>query len=221
MYAELQKRGRSKGSVTTVNQMARIETDLEFRGFPSIAIAGDGPFARWLDGDPDSSWRTMLQLAGLPERGHCSGVTETVARGRRCLAWLVDGQVILGGPPASGGQVAPDDPLPAWELPSLLRQIAAVHDGLGPADGPRAVWWRSAFLPMELMRPLSRHVRFGADNILYDPSAHLLVSTDGRGGGWCLGRDQRARAWSGATHALSSPVMLDSVVASVSAAWST
>jgi hypothetical protein len=72
------------------------------------------------------------------------------------------------------------------------------------------------------MRPLTRHVRFGADSILYDPAALLLTIVDGRGGGWCVESPAaEARHWDGTSHVLGEPERLTTVLASMVRRWTT
>ena len=101
-----------------------------------------------------------------------------------------DGSCILlaGGPPNPTPAVSEEWQSLGWRIPADLAHMYRYHDGLGPIDGPDALWWRDSILPASRLTPLTQRVRFGEDDILYRPGDLLLLSPDGEGGGWCLHR---------------------------------
>ncbi|MFT4621686.1 MAG: hypothetical protein ACI8PZ_000338 [Myxococcota bacterium] len=192
---------------------------LNDRGFSVLPITPSGPFGGFRDAEPALLWERQLRAAGLPVVGRCHGVAQTRVGAGLCLAYSIEGRLVLGGPPCGDPRLAPDDVAAAVPVPPELARVYAVHDGLGPADGPRAVWWRASILPTAHTRVLTRHMRFGEDDILYDPAAHVLVTSDGAGGGWCVDREGRARSWDRQTHALGARTSLADALGQVANAW--
>ena len=106
-----------------------------------------------------------------------------------------------------------------WTLPPLLTQVARAADGLGPLQGVPG-WFEDGILPVEAMEPLIARVRFGEENILYEPQDWLRFHSDGLGGGWCAHRDgERAARWDAGSHALGPPILLQGALSALVARW--
>jgi hypothetical protein len=99
--------------------------------------------------------------------------------------------VAAGVPGAEGLPDAPDLDVLDWSPPPWLARIYDVYAGIGcwwPDEGVR--WASHSLLPWDEVTPLTRHIRFGEENITYDPADVVRIAPDGRGGGWVLvGRD--------------------------------
>ena len=127
------------------------------------------------------------------------------------------GRTADAAPGQDGRFSNPDLALLGWSPPTFLRALYAHHHGYGPYDG---AWLPYAFLPWSHVVPLTRRVRFGEENISWDPADCILFCTDETGGGWVFkGRDDpRWRRFDGVTHALD-PVDPWSAVASIVGRW--
>ena len=196
--------------------MSRDSSLQRWRGFPTIAIAPDGPFRRFCDDPPDAVWCACCAEAGLAPHEPCTEVAQTRWRGQDGLLLRVNEELLLACPPSSDA-LLPDDPVERG-TPAPLRRLWSVFGGIGPVDGPRAVAWRQAILAPEDTRLLTRHVRFGEDTILYDPGALVVVVADQECLG-CLDGDDRLRWWSATSHVLGPPLSLEAALRDVSARW--
>jgi len=140
-----------------------------------------------------------------------------------------DGSAVLiaGGPPNSSPSVSEEWASLGWQIPKDLAHMYRFHDGLGPIDGPGALWWRDSILPAARLAPLTQHVRFGEDAILYRPGDLLLLSPDGEGGGWCFhrqGDDDPTPTlvhWDGTSHRLAGELSFRSLLRRLTAGWLT
>jgi hypothetical protein len=106
------------------------------------------------------------------------------------------------------------------ELPTALVALYRRAGGFGPEgeDGP----WRDGLVAPERLAPLLARMRFGEEDILYDPAALLVLSSDGRGGAWCLRCDRTPPVvvhWDHTTHALSQPRSLDAWLRTLAGRW--
>ena len=137
-----------------------------------------------------------------------------------------DGSSILlaGGPPNPNPVVSEEWVALDWEIPTALAHLYRYHDGLGPIDGSRALWWRDSLLPADRLTPLIKHMRFGEENILYKPGDLLLASPDGDGGGWCFHRTDEGGEpplvhWDGITHRVAGQLSLSRLLRRLTATW--
>lgn len=105
-----------------------------------------------------------------------------------------------------------------WEIPSFLVALYRQGAGVGPWDGG---WLPYAFLPWDQIEPLTRRIRFGEENICFDPADCILVVRDGSGGGWVLqGRDHPVwRRFDGTDHSLGPPLSDRAAVADIVRHW--
>jgi len=132
--------------------------------------------------------------------------------------------LLAGGPPNPSPQVGEEWTALDWEIPPALAHMYRYHDGLGPIDGPGALWWRDSILPADRLTPLTKHVRFGEENILYAPGDLLLASPDGDGGGWCFHRKSRDTEpslvhWDSTTHRIAGELSLSRLLRRLTATW--
>lgn len=175
----------------------------------------------WAAADPWSALTACLPvLAGQLEPLGC------YRYGRRWhLAYRLGSLVLGAGPPRSRPRLSPEWAPLGWRVPRPLARLYAVHDGLGPIDGPRVHWWRDSLLPAAELHPVSRLMRFGEENILYRPAELLLFAPDGRGGGQCFDRtagpsaDPPTRSWSAADRRLGPLVSFESFVDGLARRW--
>ncbi len=138
-----------------------------------------------------------------------------------------DGTTILlaGGPPNPAPEVGEEWRELDWQIPASLAHMYQFHDGLGPIDGSKALWWRDSILPADRLTPLTRHVRFGEENILYRPGDHLLASPDGDGGGWCFQReapddvDPTMVHWDSVSHRVAGSLSFRKLLRRLTATW--
>jgi hypothetical protein len=95
-----------------------------------------------------------------------------------------------------------------------------VFGGLGPAH-PVYGWLPFALLPWADWVPLTARVRFGEENICWDPADTVLFCMDDGGGGWVLrGRDApRVHRWDGCTHQLSEPLSEVAAIRRIVSHW--
>lgn len=131
---------------------------------------------------------------------------------------VTDGQLRSGG----SGVI----PLPAeldildWQLPAWLHAITTAHHGLGPWwDG--VGWGRPAILPLTDVRPLTANIRFGEENITFDPADALLFTPDARGGGvvLCDRDDPVLRLFDGQRHRLGARLSKDAYLDGLLTSW--
>ena len=116
-------------------------------------------------------------------------------------AGVADRPSIRGAPAQHGRFGNPDLELLGWTPPTFLRALYGIHHGYGPHAGR---WLPFAFLPWSQVVPLTTRVRFGEENICWDPADCILFCRDETGGGWVFeGRDDpRWCRFDGVTHAL-------------------
>lgn len=170
-------------------------------GFTDVA-----PLARvpWASAAPRSALDAALP--GLADRLEPVGCYRLA--GRWHLAYRLGTRWLGGGPPARRPAVSEEWAPLGWRVPRSYARLLAVHDGLGPIDGPRAHWWRDALLPAADLHPVSRRMRFGEEDILYRPADLLIFCPDGAGGGQCFDRtegppaDPPTRSWRARDRAL-------------------
>lgn len=130
---------------------------------------------------------------------------------------------VLGGAP--GVRPNPELEVLGWEPPPWLARLYGVHGGLGPwwprPSGPIDRWTHHAVLPWDRVTPLTRHIRFGEEDICFDPADSVRIAADGSGGGLVLvGRDQPQICWfDGQRHTLSQPWSLDAALGWVVSGW--
>lgn len=122
------------------------------------------------------------------------------------------------GPARKGSFTNEDLDLLGWEIPSFLRALYRQAHGVGPWDGG---WLPYSFLPWEAVEPLTRRIRFGEENVCFDPADGILVVRDGSGGGWVLqGRDHPVwRRFDGTDHTLGPPLSDWAAVADIVRHW--
>lgn len=122
------------------------------------------------------------------------------------------------GPVLDGLPENLDLDLLGWEVPGLLEALYRSSNGLGPWDG---AWLPTSFLPWDEVEPLTRRIRFGEENICFDPADCILVARDGSGGGWVLqGRvDPVWRRFDGTDHSLGPPLSAWAAVADIVRHW--
>ena len=127
---------------------------------------------------------------------------------------------VVGGAP--GPRENPDLDVLDWRPPGWLARVYGVHQGLGVWFGRRDRWVRHAILPWDEVTPLTRHVRFGEENIRFDTADCVLIAPDGRGGGLVLeGREApRVRRFWAEDHALSDPWPVERALQWVTDGWS-
>ena len=106
---------------------------------------------------------------------------------------------VWAGPPNPRPQLSAFWQALDWALPKALGDLYAVHDGIGPISGARAIHWRDAVRAAECLEPLQARVRFGATSTFATGDV-LLFSPDGKGGGWCLARGYEAGRGPGLLH---------------------
>lgn len=138
----------------------------------------------------------------------------------RGTVWEAPGGEVLGGVP--GVRDNPDLDVLGWEPPVWLARLYRVHGGLGPCWRDAGVrWTEHAILPWDEVTPLTRHIRFGEENITYDPADIVRFAPDGRGGGLVFEGRERARIrwFDAARHTLSAPWSLDRALAWVVRGW--
>ena len=137
--------------------------------------------------------------------------------------YLGAGFRVLGGAP--GLRPNPELEVLGWEPPPWLVRLYRVHGGLGPwwpgDTGPIDRWTRHALLPWEAVTPLTRHIRFGEEDICFDPADCVRIAPDGRGGGLVLvGRaDPRVHWFDGQRHHLSEPWSVERGLGWVVSGW--
>lgn len=174
-------------------------------------------------------WRTDPREALARVLPELAAAVEPVAVYRHHDRWHVAyrcGETWLGaGPPEDAPSVSEEWEELGWRVPDSLARLYAVHDGIGPIDGPRAHWWRDAVLPAAGLFPLVRKMRFGEEGILYRPGDLLLFAPDGRGGGQCFERsredepDPPTRSWDVASRALGPIRPFGAFVAALANRW--
>lgn len=115
----------------------------------------------------------------------------------------------------------PDLALLGWKPPAWLEGLYSIHGGLGPWRGTRDRWGPGAILPWEEVVPLTAKVRFGEENVLFDPADCVLLAPDGKGGGLVLtARNKPELRWmNGALHTLSTAIPREDGLARAVALW--
>lgn len=153
-----------------------------------------------------------------------SRVHELACRADGAVLCRLDTGWIWAGPPNPRPQLSEFWTLLNWTLPEPLRRVYALHDGIGPASGPRAIHWRDAVWCADRLEPLQARVRFGATSTFMAENI-LLFSPDGRGGGWCLARQDegdlqpKVLHFDGTHHTLRPGPELTGVLRSLASSW--
>jgi hypothetical protein len=126
---------------------------------------------------------------------------------------------VAGGPPRVGGGVPAELDILGWTLPPWWARICAHHDGIGPrwAGG----WGRPTLLPLDRVRPLTASIRFGEEDITFDPADALLITPDASLGGIVLqDRDDPVlRLFDGQRHALGRRISVEAYLTGLLVAW--
>lgn len=187
-------------------------------GFAELAPVEAIP---WAAADPRPALEACLPgLAGRLDPVACYRLA-----GRWHLAYRLGEAWIGAGPPTRRPTISAEWAPLGWRVPRPLARVLAVHDGLGPIDGPRAHWWRDALLPARDLRPVSSRMRFGEEDILYRPADLLLFAPDGAGGGRCFDRtegpaaDPPTRHWRASDRRLGPTLSFADFVAGLVARW--
>lgn len=113
----------------------------------------------------------------------------------------------------------PDLDVLDWAPPPWLARLHRTIGGVGPWFAGSG-WGHPSLLPWSEVRPLTAFIRFGEENITFDPADALLLTPDTSGGGVVLvDRDAPAlRRFDGQRHRLGAPLTvaehLDALVTS-------
>jgi len=120
-------------------------------------------------------------------------------------------------PPGDG------QPDAAWRhvgtpFPEVLKAVWRHHDGIGVSGDARAPVVAPALWPAAAARPLSATVRFGENDILFEPAAWwwVVALPDG---GWCIDGAGRVALWHPQSHQLGPPLDIEAMWKGLAAAW--
>lgn len=107
-----------------------------------------------------------------------------------------------------------------WAPPSWLALIYEHHAAIG-LHSARAGWARPTLLPWSEVRPLTAFIRFGEENITFDPADSVLLTPDDRLGGivLCDRTQPTLRAFNGLQHGLSPPMSVEAYLQGLITDW--
>lgn len=138
-------------------------------------------------------------------------------RGDGGLGWTSGAARLEAAPPGTG---APDE---AWQgvgppLPPAMVAVWRAHDGFGVPGDRRTPFLAPCLWPAARARPLTASVRFGENDILFEPSAWWwVVALDD--GGWCVDGEGLAARWHASRHVLDPAGPLDRMWVDLARAW--
>ena len=161
------------------------------------------------------AWRACLQR-------RATGYFEVAGSQFSQIVLFSDGTWFALAPPNPRPSLSEEWAALDWCLPEPLQRLYKRCDGAGPLGHVRGWPWRHGLLPVDEVSPLTSRMRFGEENILYQPAAWWAIARELNGNVWCCNTATgglEMRLWDSGSHRLGPERSWDQMLSELSRHW--